>query len=67
MNLRISFFALSSRKKLNQEVPFYCYLSSGKESKRFATNLSIHPQNWDSKKQRSKGKAVEIFKSKGNE
>lgn len=60
MNLKISFFALSSRKKLNQEVPIYCYLSSGKESKRFATNLSIHPQNWDSKKQRGKGKAVEV-------
>lgn len=59
MNLKISFIALSSRKKPNQEVPIYCYLSSGKESKRFATNLSIHPQNWDTKKQRGKGKSID--------
>ncbi len=59
MNLKISFIALSSRQKQNLEVPIYCYLSSGNVSKRFSTNLSILPQNWDSKKQRCKGKSVE--------
>jgi site-specific recombinase XerD len=59
MNLKISFIALNSRRKLNQEVPIYCYLASGRDSKRFATNLSIHPQHWDAKKQRGKGKSIE--------
>ena len=60
MNLKISFIALNSRRKLNHEVPIYCYLASGRDSKRFATNLSTHPQHWDAKKQRGKGKSIEV-------
>ena len=59
MNLKISFTALNSRKRQNQEVPIYCYLASENKSRRFATKLSINPLYWDAKKQRGKGKIVE--------
>jgi integrase/recombinase XerD len=59
MNVKTSFLAITSRKKLNGEVPIYCYLSSGTQNSRFSTNLSTKPEAWDSKKQRAKGKTVE--------
>lgn len=59
MNVKTSFVALTSRKKLNGEIPVYCYLSSANETSRFSTNLSIKPEAWDSKRHRAKGNSVE--------
>ncbi len=53
MNVKTSFVALTSRKKLNGEIPVYCYLSSANETNRFGTNLSIKPEAWDSKRHRA--------------
>lgn len=59
MNVKTSFVALTSRKKLNGEIPVYCYLSSANETSRFGTNLSIKPEAWDSKRHRARGNSVE--------
>jgi site-specific recombinase XerD len=59
MNVKTSFVALTSRKKLNGEIPVYCYLSSANETNRFGTNLSIKPEAWDSKRHRARGNSVE--------
>ena len=59
MNVKISFVALSSRKKQNGEIPIYCYLSSANDTCRFGTNLSTKPEAWDNKRQRARGNSIE--------
>ena len=59
MNVKTSFLAITSRRKLNGEIPIYCDISNGTEKSRFGTNLSIKPETWDSKRHRARGNSVE--------
>ncbi len=59
MNVKTSFLALTSRKKLNGEIPIYCDISNGTEKSRFGTNISTKLETWDKKRQRVKGNSVE--------
>ncbi len=55
MYIKISFVALTSRKKSNGEVPLYCYLTSKNDVNRFSSGNSLPVSLWDSNKQKAKG------------
>lgn len=59
MNVKTSFLAITSRRKLNGEIPIYCDISNGTEKSRFGTNISTKLDGWDKKRQRVRGNSVE--------
>lgn len=59
MNVKTSFLAITSRRKLNGEIPIYCDISNGTEKSRFGTNISTKIEGWDKKRQRVRGNSVE--------
>jgi integrase/recombinase XerD len=59
MNVKTSFLAITSRRKLNGEIPIYCDIFNSTEKSRFATNISTKIEGWDKKRQRVRGNSVE--------
>ena len=46
MNVKTSFLAITSRRKLNGEIPIYCDIFNSTEKSRFATNISTKIEGW---------------------
>ncbi len=59
MNVKTSFLAITSRRKLNGEIPIYCDISNGTEKSRFGTNISTKLEAWDKKRQKVRGNTIE--------
>lgn len=56
--LQISFFSYNSRATANGEVPIYCRIALDNDNNRFSTGSFIAPKDWDSIKQKAKGKTA---------
>lgn len=56
--LQISFFSYNSRAKANGDVPIYCRIALDNDNNRFSTGSFIALKDWDSIKQKEKGKTA---------
>lgn len=56
--INIYYFPYTFKSNAKGEAPIYCKITMYKESKRFATGISIPPKQWDASKQKAKGKTA---------
>lgn len=56
----IYYFHYNSKKSTNGLAPIYCRITVNSTPKKFATGLYVQANNWDTVKQKAKGRNEEV-------